>query len=85
MELLDALLREGLLAEAGRADAGAGPGAGRRQADGPVTDMAAARYRVTRRGTAALAPFGINIDADPARRAAASRGRAWTGPSAGRT
>jgi DNA-binding transcriptional ArsR family regulator len=63
VELLDALLREGLLAEAGRADARPGPGAGLRQADGPVTDLAAMRYRVTRRGTAALTPFGINIDA----------------------
>ena len=63
VELLDALLREGLLAEPGRPDAGPGPGAGPRQAAGPVMDMAAAGYRVTRRGTAALTPFGINIDA----------------------
>ena len=64
VELLDALLREGLLAETGRAGAGAGPGAGRRPAaEGPVTDMAAGRYRVTRLGTAVLAPFGIHIDA----------------------
>jgi DNA-binding transcriptional ArsR family regulator len=65
VELLDALLREGLLAEMDRAYAGAGAGSrtGRRQAGGPVTDMAATHYRVTRRGTAVLTPFGINIDA----------------------
>lgn len=61
--LLDALLREGLLAEAGR-QAGAAPrpgGAGR--AGGPADGMAAVRYRVTGPGTAVLAAFGINIDA----------------------
>ncbi len=62
VELLDALLREGLLAEAGAASAASGAGrAG--EADGPVTDMAAVRYRVTRRGAAVLQPFGINIEA----------------------
>lgn len=63
VELLDALLRESLLAEMDQADAGPGPGTDRRLAGGPVTDMTAVRYRVTRRGTAALTSFGINIDA----------------------
>jgi DNA-binding transcriptional ArsR family regulator len=63
VELLDALLREGLLAEAGGASAGSigdEPGGG----GGPVTEMAAVRYHVTQRGTARLAPFGIeNLEA----------------------
>jgi hypothetical protein len=62
VELLDALLREGMLAEAGRAGAGAGPGRPV-EAEPAATELAAVRYRVTRRGTAALAPFGINLDA----------------------
>jgi DNA-binding transcriptional ArsR family regulator len=61
VELLDALLREGLLAEVARAGARPGPGSSG-DADGPAADMAAVRYRVTRRGTAVLAPFGINIE-----------------------
>ncbi|HEY3735657.1 MAG TPA: helix-turn-helix transcriptional regulator [Streptosporangiaceae bacterium] len=46
--LLDLLLREGLLSEEGERGSG---------------DLAALRYVVTRRGTARLEPFGINIDA----------------------
>jgi DNA-binding transcriptional ArsR family regulator len=61
VELLDALLREGLLAEAAWAGAGSGPDTSG-DADGLATDMTAVRYRVTRRGMAVLAPFGINID-----------------------
>jgi DNA-binding transcriptional ArsR family regulator len=61
VELLDAMLREGLLAAAGPAgDASPGPPGG---GDRPGTVMAAVRYTVTGRGTAALAPFGINIEA----------------------
>ncbi len=79
VELLDALLREALLAEvAGTGEAGQpdrpGQAATARQRGtrsgrgtpgdgaGLVTGKAAARYRVTRRGTSALAPFGINIE-----------------------
>jgi DNA-binding transcriptional ArsR family regulator len=62
VELLDALLREGLLAEAGGIGAGAPPRPPG-EAAGPVAEFTALRYRVTRRGTAILAPFGINIDA----------------------
>jgi DNA-binding transcriptional ArsR family regulator len=62
VELLDALLREGLLAEAGARSAAPGP-ATADEGDAPVTDMASVRYRVTRRGDATLQPFGINIEA----------------------
>src|SRR5437764_597181 len=68
VELLDALLRAGMLTEAGRAGAGPRPGMPG-GAEGPATAMTAVRYRVTARGTAALAPFGIKIDAiRPSRR-----------------
>jgi DNA-binding transcriptional ArsR family regulator len=85
VELLDALLREALLAEvAGTGDLAdlaevaetgrpgqaamarqQGTGSGRGapgDGAGLVTGKAAVRYRVTRRGTSALAPFGINIE-----------------------
>jgi DNA-binding transcriptional ArsR family regulator len=62
VELLDALLREGMLAEADRG--GARPAARAAGQDGrPGTERAAVRYRVTGPGAAALAPFGINLDA----------------------
>jgi len=62
VELLAAMLRAGLLAEEGTAGAKASPGAPG-DGDGPGTGTAAARYTLSRRGTAALAPFGIDIDA----------------------
>jgi DNA-binding transcriptional ArsR family regulator len=65
VDLLDALLRRGLLAETGQAGStGAGSGPGEPGGgDGPGARQAATRYLVTQRGTAVLAPFGINIEA----------------------
>ena len=70
VELLDALLREGLLATvAGPGAAGAGPGpGGPGDGDGRAGGMAAVHYSLTSRGTSALAPFGLNLDAIAASR-----------------
>jgi DNA-binding transcriptional ArsR family regulator len=58
VELLAGMLREGLLAEAGRGRARSDQAD---DSDWPAVDMARVNFEVTNRGAARLAPFGIQI------------------------